>query len=142
MTDTAINLSSKTSSTAVCHLMPCRIESNQKRIRAKEYFWPTIRKLEDGKDNDEGRSESENFRDPNENTETDPILVASFRGRPLQGRKIKLPDGFRGHVRDNDSDNCLQFNEFTYWNWDEIPKQNDTVLKALQWLDIAKAIHE
>lgn len=32
------------------------------------------------------------------------------------------------------------FNEFTYWNFDKIPSDNDKLKQALVWNDFAKAV--
>lgn len=135
----------KDSAPAQCHLMPCRIEHKELPIKAAEYFYPTIRQLESGGDDDQGRSkESHNSKE--ENSTANPILAASFRGRPLHGRKVAFPDGNQAHVVGKDprstSVPTKQFREFTYWNWDALPTSDDEVMKALQWLTISKAIHD
>lgn len=139
-----IDLSNSSSEPIQCHLMPCRIEHNQSTIKAKEYFWPTIQVLGDCSDYDEGREKikRDNTCRDSDKSNKDVILTASFRGRPLQGRKVKLPDGYIGHVHQKDSVDGRKFDEFTYWNWDQIPKDNDTVVNALQWMKIAQAIHD
>lgn len=127
---------------AQCHLMPCRIEYNDSTIKAKEYFWPTIRFLKAGGDEEQGREKSlpEIKDDPDS-----PTLTSSFRGRPLQGRKIVLPEGYKGHIVPKSSKSNVEatknFDEFTYWNWDQLPNNDDAVVKALQWINISKAIH-
>lgn len=128
-----------------CHLMPCKIDYNKPTVKAKEYFWPTIQVLRKGGDEEQGRIKSDDSHAP-ENSPENPIYTASFRGRPLQGRKIKLPEDYKGCIvpkeakmANNGSSN--EFNEFTYWNWDELPSDNDAVVKALQWINISKAIH-
>lgn len=130
---------------ANCHLMPCRIEHKESTIKAKEYFWPTIRQLEVGGDDDQGRSK-ETHDSKEQNSSDDPILAASFRGRPLHGRRVKFPIGFQGHVVGKDPRSTTvptkQFREFTYWNWDSLPDKDDEVIKALQWIKISKAIHD
>lgn len=141
---------------SVCHLLPCRIEHKGLEVKAKEYFWPTVRELKIGGDDDQGRKvKHEQLLDETNNTKEQPILTASFRGRPLQGRHLKLPDGFAGHVLDKPGGNAAfgklgaksatiakHFDTFTYWNWDELPSKDDSVVKALGWLNVAKAIHE
>lgn len=139
---------------AICHLMPCSIEHKQTNVRAREYFWPTVRQLEVGGDDDQGRTTKHSKSIGDDNIE-DPILVASFRGRPLQGRLVKIPDGYRGHMlskqdkshaNNNKANNGLKvkkhFDEFTYWNWDQLPSKNDAVVKAMGWLRISKSIHD
>lgn len=139
---------------AVCHLLPCRIEHNETEVRAKEYFWPTIRALKKGGDNEQGRKRTmEQTGDQTSQTSKQPTLIASFRGRPLQGQCINLPSGFSGYVINRPAKRvhnsvsrsekiAKNFDQFTYWNWDELPERSDSVVGALGWLDIAKAIHE
>lgn len=128
---------------AQCHLMPCRIESKDERIKAKEYFYPTIRELKAGGDDDQGREIKKDKPTSGQASgasgEEQPILLASFRGRPLQGRKVKLPDGYTGYmVARNKTNSERSFDEFTYWNWDELPSENDAICKAVRWVNVAK----
>jgi len=129
-----------------CHLLPCRIEYDKQTVKAKEYFWPTIRVLEPGSDIEQGRDSSTAGPSMGVKNPENPILTASFRGRPLQGREVRMPEGYRGYVVDK----ALQsrgtaatrgFDKFTYWNWDQIPGEEDPVVKAVQWIDISNAIH-
>lgn len=32
------------------------------------------------------------------------------------------------------------FNEYVYWNYDKIPSDNDALIKALDWIQIAKSV--
>lgn len=32
------------------------------------------------------------------------------------------------------------FSQFTYWNYDRIPSKNDSLVAALDWIDIAEAV--
>lgn len=122
---------------AQCHLMPCLIEHNYSEIKAKEYFWPTIRTLDsDDVDMAAGRSNEEQGVTKSSTS----ILTASFRGRPLQGRKVTLPPGFKGHVVSKDGKINKKFTEFTYWNWDQIPTDEDKVCKSMSWLKIGEAL--
>lgn len=128
-----------------CHLMPCRIEYKGSTALAKEYFWPTIRTINEGGDDQQGRDSTGDYLRKTRavSSVANPILVASFRGRPLQGKKLNLPDGYEGSVvsTENSKKHAKKFKSFTYWNWDEIPTNDDAVVKALQWIDVAKAIH-
>lgn len=127
-----------------CHLMPCRIEYKGSTVLAKQYFWPTIRLLQAGGDEDQGRGAKSDYATKADscNLKDNPVLVASFRGRPLQGKKIQLPDGYEGTVVDEDGQKPIgKFKELTYWNWDKIPETSDTIVQSLQWFDISKAIH-
>lgn len=130
--------------------MPCLIDyDSSKSVKAKEYFWPTIKLLKRGGDDEQGREEDpvkQSHNSDKRSLQDSPILTASFRGRPLQGRKVKLPGNYKGFVIKKDSklkerSSIGKFKEFTYWNWDEIPSNEDAVMKALQWIDISKAIH-
>ncbi|KAL1518195.1 hypothetical protein ABEB36_001856 [Hypothenemus hampei] len=81
------------------------------------------------------------------------VLTASFRGYPLKGTKIQLPEGYQGMVlheslkpdfeklQDRHFFVVNKFEELTFWNWDKIPSKNDVFLKALDWIDIAEALH-
>lgn len=111
---------------AKCHLMPCRIEYKDKTANVDAYFYPTIQNISTECDN-----------------KTDGTLKASFRGRPLDGKTLKFPDGFIGSLMPKTS-NCAEkkTNELTYWNWDELPSRQDSIQKALDWLAISKALHE
>lgn len=143
MTEREVNIIPKVGGkAAVCHLMPCKIQHEEPFALAKEYFLPTIRQMGDCDDDEQGREprKGQKTRDP-----SNPMLVASFRGRPLQGQKVSIPVGYKGCIvsRDKNTKDCPKdFNDFTYWNWDELPSENDSVIKALRWINIAKAIHD
>lgn len=76
----------------------------------------------------------------------------SFRGYPLQGKKVTVPVGYKGMVfmekkRKTDPEgkkrnlHCTgTFSQFTYWNYDRIPSENDAFSAALDWIDIADAV--
>jgi ribonuclease H2 subunit C len=79
-------------------------------------------------------------------------ICASFRGRPLQGRDVTLPDGFMGIILREDKKPLTDqqnreftvqysFNSFRYWNLDKPTSHDDGLGKALDWLNIADAIH-
>ncbi|CAG9763502.1 unnamed protein product [Ceutorhynchus assimilis] len=81
-----------------------------------------------------------------------PNLTASFRGYPLKGRKIELPEGYVGVLlhessrpsREKDERNFYVVNKFkdmVYWNWDKIPSKNDAYLNVLDWIDVAEVLH-
>lgn len=148
MAETVITLQKdgKSPDQAQCHLMPCRIEHEGQTVKSKEYFWPTIKELRAGGDDEQGRERNHAISVLQGNTDAiNPILTASFRGRPLQGRKIQIPEEYKGYLVRKESDrnktSLKSFDDFTYWNWDELPSDNDTVVKALQWINISKAIH-
>lgn len=75
----------------------------------------------------------------------------SFRGYPLQGKKVKVPANYKGVMfienkkadTENNNRNLYStnaFSQFTYWNYDRIPSKNDAVAAALDWIDIAEAV--
>jgi len=117
------------------------------QVRAREYFLPTIRKQSQVED-----EEIKDLKRPKNmtNDSSVPILLASFRGRPLQGRDLLIPDNYRGFIvadskslKSSDRNQVPKyFDKFTYWNWDELPSKEDPVAKSLGWINISKAIHE
>ncbi|XP_046676663.1 ribonuclease H2 subunit C-like [Homalodisca vitripennis] len=84
-------------------------------------------------------------------TNKDGELEASFRGHPLKGKIVELPKGYKGLIleetiqRSEDQERTLHvtktFSELTYWNWDKVPTKNDMFLAAMDWIDIADALH-
>lgn len=34
------------------------------------------------------------------------------------------------------------FKQFTYWNYDKIPTKNDPLEKALDWMELSRALHD
>ncbi|XP_072947096.1 ribonuclease H2 subunit C [Epargyreus clarus] len=109
------------------HYMPCTIEENGP-ANVKTYFEPYIT------DNSNGE------------------LSATFRGHPLDGTKMSLPEGYQAVVvteakrpLSEDAERRFQvaggFKEFTLWNWDKKPSKNDNIVRAMDWIDIAEAIH-
>ncbi|XP_076332938.1 uncharacterized protein LOC143237493 [Tachypleus tridentatus] len=113
----------------VCHSMPCHIKCSGPAL-VSNFFTSCI--------------------EPDENNAG--ILKSSFRGRPLHGKEIQLPEGYVGVVVKNvdkivtdEPDKRFRmtghFRKLTYWNWDQIPSQNDKFVKAAQWIKIAHAIH-
>ncbi|XP_076264450.1 ribonuclease H2 subunit C [Rhynchophorus ferrugineus] len=80
------------------------------------------------------------------------LLKGSFRGYPLKGKKLDIPGGYVGVVLhesirpNNEKDErkfyvINKFNEVVYWNWDKTPSKNDSFIQALDWIDIAEALH-
>ncbi|XP_046752014.1 ribonuclease H2 subunit C [Diprion similis] len=112
---------------SVLHLMPCDIHGDEPAL-VSSYFTPYIRRKDDEH------------------------LTTSFRGYPLQGKTITLPKGYTGlvlHENKNAESESLdrnlfatgKFTQFTYWNYDKLPSKNDAVVAALEWIDIAEALH-
>jgi len=109
------------------HFMPCKIHGDE-AANVSSYFKPYIHKVDEGYYN------------------------CSFRGYPLQGRKVTVPAGYKGMMftenKKADAENkernlyCTgTFSKFTYWNYDRIPSKNDALAAALDWVDVAKALH-
>ena len=68
-------------------------------------------------------------------------LNSSFRGRPLNGTNLKLPDDYLGVVS-NGSKAISSFNQLTYFNLDCPTSDKDSIARSVQWLSLAKALHE
>ncbi|ENN78342.1 hypothetical protein D910_05313, partial [Dendroctonus ponderosae] len=90
------------------------------------------------------------YFEPYVKTNDQEVLTASFRGYPLRGKNIEVPQGYVGVVlhesikpsTDKDERKFYvvnRFKEMTYWNWDKIPSKNDPFIKAFDWIDIAEA---
>ncbi|XP_063995223.1 ribonuclease H2 subunit C [Diachasmimorpha longicaudata] len=111
----------------VLHSMPCKIYGDTP-ANVSTYFTPYIRKSDDKH------------------------YDASFRGYPLQGKVITVPEGYKGLVlheqkkpanpkKERKFVSTGGFSKFTYWNFDKLPSKNDTIVSALDWIDIAEALH-
>ncbi|CAG9840404.1 unnamed protein product [Diabrotica balteata] len=85
-------------------------------------------------------------------TDENEQLTSSFRGYPLKGKHVNLPEGYLGLVlhesirpETDKSDRKFYvtntFSQLTHWNWDKQPSKNDTIIQALDWIDIAEALH-
>ncbi|XP_067681626.1 ribonuclease H2 subunit C-like [Haliotis asinina] len=109
-----------------CHLMPFDVEHDG-NANVSSYFTTSIREEQEA-------------------------TTASFRGRPLNGQHFTLPSGYSGIVvKENrkpvteDEDRELnithRFQKMTYWNLDKLPSADDRFTQAMQWADIAKALH-
>lgn len=79
-------------------------------------------------------------------------LWASFRGRRLGGRERLLPHGYRGgvlqrsptHGSDGDTQEVTltaTFDSITEWGADNVPPPLGGLANALQWGQLAQAIH-
>lgn len=75
----------------------------------------------------------------------------SLRGFPLNGCQFQVPKSHRGIVFQEDQrpldENAERtfkangiFDEFTYWNYDKQPSENDKLKQALVWNDLAKVV--
>ncbi|VEN39336.1 unnamed protein product [Callosobruchus maculatus] len=85
-------------------------------------------------------------------TTEDNNLKSSFRGYPLLGKEVSVPDGYVGLVLHESIKPSTDkeerkfritntFSNITFWNWDKVPSKNDSITKALEWIDIAEALH-
>nr|CAI5845592.1 unnamed protein product [Callosobruchus analis] len=85
-------------------------------------------------------------------TTEDSNLKSSFRGYPLMGKEVPVPDGYIGLVLHESIKPSTDkeerkfrithtFSNITFWNWDRVPSKNDSMTKALEWIDIAEALH-
>ncbi len=84
------------------------------------------------------------------------VAQIEFRGRPLQGREVKIPGSYEGVVvtelkhnskglhdmqaREKSLRLTSQFDSFTYWNWDKPPSGMDSSVKLLDWLSISEIV--
>ncbi|XP_037531724.1 ribonuclease H2 subunit C [Nematolebias whitei] len=108
------------------HLLPCEIEYNGV-AQVSQYFTATT------KDRNQEKT-------------------VSFRGRGLKGQEISCPQGYTGlvlkEVNKTGSDQedrtvriSALFNKLTYWNLETPPTSDDTVVMAMDWPEVAEAIH-
>lgn len=113
------------------NLLPCAVEADCPAPVA-QYFDPTFR----------------DHKGANYDYQT-----ATFRGRELAGREVSLPAGFRGVVlreqqrvstdlEDRHVTVTGTFDKLQYWNLETVPSANDKFVQALQWIDIAAALHQ
>lgn len=120
---------------SVIHYMPCKI-NHDGAANITGFFSPYV----------------EN-KDTDIINKADSVLEASFRGYPLQGKKIKIPNDFKGIVvnemkkpltdmEPRNLDLKKNFCEITYWNWDCFPNKNDLIHQSVDWLILSKMIHE
>ena len=72
----------------------------------------------------------------------DPVsFVAQFRGRELRGKKYELPDGVQGVVLRGTTVE-RRFGDMHIWDHDVEPlATKNSVEKALDWCQIARAVH-
>lgn len=80
-------------------------------------------------------------------------LKSTFRGRPLNGKDVEIPSGYKGVIvskkkiaASDQQDQTLHiektFDKFTYWNLETPPTSCDTYLRSLDWLQVAHVIHD
>jgi Ribonuclease H2 non-catalytic subunit (Ylr154p-like) len=68
-------------------------------------------------------------------------LEASFRGRPLNGEHLSIPDDYIG-ILTNSSKTVSSFDKLTYFNLDCSTSKNDCIVRSIEWLSLAKILHE
>lgn len=78
-----------------------------------------------------------------------PLWRATFRGKPMTGLKVPMPDGYTGllcHSEDGggdfvaDADRGQVVKDVMYWNWDRVPTDDDPLLAALCWTRVSEAM--
>jgi len=79
-------------------------------------------------------------------------VKGTLRGYPLDGTVMSVTDGYTGVVlketrpsMNEDDERTIrgvcQFKEFTYWNLDREPGPGDKFKQAMNWMEIADAVH-
>ncbi|KAM8910936.1 ribonuclease H2 subunit C isoform 2-T2 [Spinachia spinachia] len=96
------------------HLMPCEIEHDGP-AHVSEYLTATIKDCKQEK-------------------------TVSFRGRGLKGQELNCPQGYTGLVL-KDVNKPSSDQELTYWNLETPPNSDDAVVMAMDWPELAEAIH-
>ncbi|XP_056238494.1 ribonuclease H2 subunit C isoform X2 [Seriola aureovittata] len=108
---------------APVHLMPCEIEHNGP-AQVSQYFTATTKDQK----------------------------TVSFRGRGLKGQELSCPQGYTGLVLkeinksgSDQEDRTVKvssvFDKLTYWNLETPPNSDDAVVMAMDWPELAEAIH-
>ncbi|XP_019725678.1 ribonuclease H2 subunit C isoform X2 [Hippocampus comes] len=108
------------------HLIPCEIEHNGP-AQISQYFNAAMKDRKHEK-------------------------TISFRGRGLKGQELICPQGYTGLVlkefnkpSSDQEDRTLKvscvFDKLTYWNLENPPNSDDAVVMAMDWPELAEAIH-
>jgi hypothetical protein len=114
---------------ATLHSIPCRAtittDSGSTNANVSAYFEPLIK----------------------QNPTTPTNLSASFRGRPLLGTHLHLPDGYKGVVMEKDAESSnvnikSTFSSFHYWELDRPPGHDDPIPNTLKWITISKSLNQ
>lgn len=125
------------------HLLPCKIHTRKP-----------------GSDRQTSSAPVDRYFCPYTKAETDDkaaLWHSSFRGKPLTGVKLGIPDGYVGvlcvgeegvssgnavkdstAVEESVSGEVIQ--QLMYWNWDRVPTREDPLLSALDWMRVSEAI--
>lgn len=120
---TAIQLSNGDCAVSKVEILPCRIQKDSK-AQIDVYFKSEL----------------------NENNE----LINSFRGRPLIGNCIKLPENYEAilindeNTFEEDDKKCFKkisnVNEIIQWNLRHYHNVND-FQKSLEWISLSEIVH-
>ncbi|XP_008325084.1 ribonuclease H2 subunit C [Cynoglossus semilaevis] len=111
---------------AAVHLLPCEIEHNGS-AQVSQYFTATLKDRKHEK-------------------------TVSLRGRGLKGQEISCQQGYTGLVLkefnkpgSDQEDRTVKvssvFDKLTYWNLETPPNSDDTIVTAMDWPELAEAIH-
>lgn len=73
--------------------------------------------------------------------DTDNKCTASFRGRPLNGEQLNIPDDYIG-ILSNSTKYVSSFDKLTYFNLDCSTTKDDCISRSVEWLSLAKILHE
>lgn len=82
------------------------------------------------------------------------LWYATFRGKPMTGLKVPMPDGYTGVLCSAveragggggmdlvaDADRGQVIKDVMYWNWDKVPTDEDPLLAALRWTRLSEAM--
>lgn len=120
---------SGTQSTNTLHLLNTEFQIDKKNVPVSTYLDSQIKIYKENNKEDNGN------------------MKVSFRGRPLNGKQITLPDNYQfSSVSLNDDDKNILIaeqisNTTYYWNLDKIPSSTDSLEEVSEWLKISKQIH-
>ena len=79
-------------------------------------------------------------------------MEVSFRGHPLHGQEVCIPEGFRGIVLEEAKKPLTEvearnlhvsnsFRKFTHWNWDSVPTDHNSLKYSTDWLILSKVVY-
>lgn len=80
-------------------------------------------------------------------------MKATFRGRPLDGHVVTVPDGYKLHLLKERQAGLGDpqkktfevhgaIDKLTVWNLDKEPSEKDPIKRAINWTRIAQALDE
>lgn len=112
------------------HWMPCEIEHTGS-APVSSFFEPNITETAGAASKDA------------------PSLTSSFRGRPLLGSELSLPDGFvavtlrNGRLDDEPTLRPMErVSKLIHWNWDQPSGTNSSAHQAMDWLKVSEELHK